>query len=228
MSQLASNWQTIRQRIAAAAEAAQRRPEDIQIIAVSKKQSVQTIRAAFALGINNFAENYVQEALGKLAELADLPIIWHFIGHLQTNKAKEVAENFDWIHSIDSPKLVHKLQAYRPESFPPLQCCVQVNIDDEESKTGVVADACLALCAEIIKQPRLRLRGLMCIPRAGCPETTFAAFQRMATLLNTLSEALNYPLDTLSMGMSNDFDIAIKAGATHLRLGQALLGARHD
>lgn len=228
MSDIAKNWENIQQRIARAAKACQRDAKDIEVVAVSKTQSPDIIREAFALGIHHFAENYLQEALPKLQTLQDLAITWHFIGHLQSNKASEVAKYFHWVHSIDNLKLIHKLQQARADNPKPLQCCVQVNIDHEDSKTGVSFEEAEHLCRTIIKSPALRLRGLMCIPQANTADNARNAFLRLASLQTELSQTLPYPLDTLSMGMSADFETAIAAGATHIRLGQALLGARHD
>lgn len=228
MSDIAENWKIIQERIARAAHASHRDRNDIQVIAVSKGQSPDAIRQAFALGIHHFAENYLQEALPKIKALQDLPITWHFIGHLQSNKAALVAEHFSWVHSIDSAKLIHKLQKAREGKPTPLQCCVEVNIDEEDNKSGAGIDAVASLCEDIIKSSALHLRGLMCIPKANTPDSALGAFSRLATLKSKLCETLAYPLDTLSMGMSADFETAIAAGATMLRLGQALFGVRHD
>lgn len=228
MPDIAHNWKMIQERIARAAQACNRDSKDIEIIAVSKAQSPDAIRQAFALGIHHFAENYLQEALPKINALQDLPITWHFIGHLQSNKAALVAEHFSWIHSIDSTKLIQKLQKAREGNPSPLQCCVEVNIDEEDNKSGASIEAVAALCEDIIKSPALRLRGLMCIPKANAPDKALGAFLRLANLKSELSETLAYPLDTLSMGMSADFEAAIAAGTTMLRLGQALFGVRHD
>lgn len=219
-----SPLQQIRLDMGRAATDAQRPPA--QLLAVSKTQPAAAIAALAAQGQRAFGENYVQEAAGKIAELAALPLEWHLIGHLQSNKAEQAATLFDWVQSVDRLKLVAALGRYRPPQRPPLNVLIQVNIDDESSKHGCAPDAVDALAAAIAAQPTLRLRGLMAIP-APFPEQARrrAAFQRMRALLDGL-QARHPDADTLSMGMSGDFAAAIADGATMVRIGTALFGSR--
>lgn len=186
------------------------------------------MRAAFDAGERDFGENYVQEALAKIAELADLRahLRWHLIGPLQSNKAREVAAHFDWVHSVDRMKLAQRLSDLRPPDLPPLQVCLQVNISGEDSKSGVAPQAALALAREVAALPRLKLRGLMAIPE---PAGDLAAQREPHRALRHLLEALNaegLALDTLSMGMSADLEAAVAEGATWVRVGTAIFGAR--
>jgi len=190
------------------------------------------VREAFAAGQRDFGENYVQEALAKIAELADLrtggadSLRWHLIGPLQSNKAREVAANFDWVHSVDRMKLAQRLSDLRPPDLPPLQVCLQVNISGEDSKSGVAPEAALALAREVAMLPRLKLRGLMAIPE---PAGDLAAQRVPHRALRKLLEAMNgegLALDTLSMGMSADLEAAIAEGATWVRVGTAIFGSR--
>ena len=219
-----SPLQQIRLDMDRAAAAAQRPPA--HLLAVSKTQPAAAIAALAAQGQRAFGENYVQEAAGKIAELAPLQLQWHLIGHLQSNKAEQAAALFDWVQSVDRIKLVAALGRYRPTQRPPLNVLIQVNIDDETSKHGCAPDAVDALAAAVAAQPTLRLRGLMAIP-APFPEEARrrAAFQRMRTLLDGL-QARHPDADTLSMGMSGDFAAAIADGATMVRIGTALFGSR--
>lgn len=195
-------------------------------MAVSKKQSADAIRGLAALGQRAFGENYVQEALAKQNELRDLKLEWHNIGPLQSNKCREVAENFAWLQSLDRAKLIAPLQLYRPPNLPALNVLIQVNIDDETSKSGCAPELIETLAAAIGKSARLRLRGLMAIPAPHAdPELRRAAFIRMHTLFLTLQKNHD-DIDTLSMGMSEDFELAITLGATMVRIGSALFGAR--
>ncbi|EKU24810.1 hypothetical protein XTGART2_2348 [Xanthomonas translucens pv. graminis] len=207
-----------------AAASAQRPPA--RLLAVSKTQPAAAVAALAAQGQRAFGENYVQEAAGKIAELAPLQLQWHLIGHLQSNKAEQAAQLFDWVQTLDRAKLVGALARYRPASRPPLNVLIQVNIDDEASKHGCTPAEVEALATAIAAQPALALRGLMAIP-APWPdaERRGAAFARMATLFERLRAA--YPqADTLSMGMSGDFAAAIAAGANLVRIGTALFGSR--
>ncbi|MBD7924061.1 YggS family pyridoxal phosphate-dependent enzyme [Xanthomonas bonasiae] len=219
-----SPLQQIRLDMDRAAACAQRPPACL--LAVSKTQPAAAIAALAAQGQRAFGENYVQEAAGKIAELAGLELEWHLIGHLQSNKAEQAAVLFDWVQSVDRIKLVAALANGRPAQRPPLNVLIQVNIDDETSKHGCAPGVVDALAAAIAAQPRLRLRGLMAIP-APFPEEALrrAAFQRMRALLDGLQA--RYPgADTLSMGMSGDFAAAIADGATMVRIGTALFGSR--
>lgn len=220
-----SALRTILEEMANAASDAQR--PAARLLAVSKTQPAGAVAALAAQGQAAFGENYVQEAAGKIAELQALGLEWHLIGHLQSNKADQAARLFDWVQTVDRPKLVPALARHRPDDRPPLNVLIQVNIDDESSKHGCTPTEIPALAAAIAAQPRLCLRGLMAIP-APFPEAARrqAAFARMRALYDAL--AADHPqVDTLSMGMSADFAQAIAAGATLVRVGTALFGARH-
>ncbi|MET3007784.1 YggS family pyridoxal phosphate-dependent enzyme [Stenotrophomonas koreensis] len=197
-----------------------------RLLAVSKTQPASAIAALAAQGQRAFGENYVQEAVDKIGELAGLGLEWHLIGHLQSNKADLAARHFDWVQSVDRPKLVAALARHRPPALPPLNVLIQVNIDDEDSKHGCAPEQILPLAELIAAQPRLQLRGLMAIPRPHTdPTHSLPAFQAMAAHQHTLQA--RYPqVDTLSLGMSADFPQAVSAGATLVRVGSALFGAR--
>jgi pyridoxal phosphate enzyme (YggS family) len=214
----------ILQRADAAAHAAGR-PE-VRLLAVSKTKPAEAVAALAAQGQRAFGENYVQEAADKIAALAPLGLEWHLIGHLQSNKADTAARLFDWVQTVDRPKLVDALARHRPAELPPLNVLVQVNIDDEGSKSGCAPEDIDALADAVAAQPRLRLRGLMAIPAPFPDEAPRrAAFRRMRALFDAL--ATRHPgIDTLSMGMSGDFELAIAEGATMVRVGTALFGAR--
>ena len=209
---------------ARAARAAGGRPATI--LAVSKTQPAAAVRRLAAGGQRAFGENYVQEALAKQRELADLDLTWHLIGPLQSNKCREVARHFDWLESLDRAKLVPLLARERAAERGPLNVLVQVNIDDEASKSGCTPDAAAELCALVAAEPRLRLRGLMAIPAPlPDPAARRSAFARMRALFDAL-RGRHASMDTLSMGMSEDFELAIAEGATMVRVGTALFGAR--
>ncbi len=198
----------------------------VELLAVSKTKPVEAVAAAFDCGQRRFGENYAQELATKAEALADPDIEWHFIGPIQSNKTRIIAARADWVHGVDRLKSATRLSAQRPEGAAPLQVCVQVNIDEESTKSGVTLDQLPALCAEIVELPNLVLRGLMCIPR---PSPDFDANRRQFARLRQAMEALNdagYRLDTLSMGMSGDFPAAIAEGATIVRIGTAIFGAR--
>lgn len=219
----------IRARMAAACTRSGRPPDACRLLAVSKTRTPDEIRVLAAAGIADFGENYVQEALPKIAALADLPLAWHLVGPLQSNKTREVAEHFAWVHSLDREKIARRLNDQRPAHLPPLNVCIQVNSDAEDSKSGIAPAELPALARAVLDLPRLRLRGLMTIPGPG-QDGPDNAFARLATTLQEL--AVNIPgpgtaaLDTLSMGMSDDFELAIAHGATWVRIGTALFGAR--
>ena len=206
--------------------AAGRDPAAVKLLAVSKKQPLAKIREAHAAGQRDFGENYVQEGLDKIEALAGLGLTWHFIGHLQSNKTRVVAENFDWVHTIDKLKTAGRLSEQRPEHMPPLNVCVQVNVDGEASKQGVAPEAVPELAAACAELPRITLRGLMCLPavRDGFEEqrVPFAALRRLAREL----QHDGVDTDTLSMGMTADYRAAIFEGATIVRIGTALFGER--
>jgi pyridoxal phosphate enzyme (YggS family) len=223
MSTIAANISTLESRIRTAALAAQRDPGAIGLLAVSKTKPAAAIREAFAAGLRDFGENYLQEALGKQQELADLPLCWHFIGPIQSNKTRAIAEHFAWVHSVDRLKIAQRLSEQRPPGLEPLNICLQVNVSGEASKSGCAPQDLPALAEAVSALPRLRLRGLMAIPEpTDDTDAQLAAFARV----RTLREHLNLPLDTLSMGMSHDLEAAIAQGATWVRIGTALFGAR--
>ena len=223
MSTIAENSATVLERIAAASRTAGRDPATVGLLAVSKTKPAAALREAAAAGLRDFGENYLQEALDKQPALADLPLVWHFIGPIQSNKTRTIASHFDWVHSVDRLKIAQRLAEQRPPERGPLNICLQVNVSGEASKSGCHPDELPALAAAVSRLPNLRLRGLMAIPEpTDDPASQRAAFAR----LRTLSEALNLGLDTLSMGMSQDLEAAIAEGATWVRVGTALFGAR--
>jgi len=217
----------VQQQIHIAAKKYGRPEEDIHLLAVSKTQPAETIAAAFALGQTAFGENYLQEAREKQEALAHLPIEWHFIGPIQSNKTREIAEHFSWVHSVDRLKIVTRLSQQRPVHLPPLNICLQVNLDDETSKSGVALQELEQLAIATIQLPNVKLRGLMAIPKKATDITQQrAAFATLARSLKQLSSIAL--LDTLSMGMSNDMEAAIAEGATIVRVGSAIFGARKN
>ena len=220
-SELARKFLDIRARIGVAAAGS-----PATLVAVSKTQPAAAVRDLQALGQTIFGENYVQEALAKMADLADCAIEWHLIGPLQSNKCREVAEHFDWLQTLDRAKLIPLLARHRPQGLAPLNVLIQVNIDDEESKSGVAPAAVAALAAVVTAEPALRLRGIMSIPRPWPEEERRrAAFARLHAVFEDLRR-LHPAVDTLSMGMSEDFELALQEGATMVRIGSALFGAR--
>jgi len=223
MSTIAENISTLAERIRQAAQVAQRDPSSVRLLAVSKTKPASDLREAYAAGLRDFGENYLQEALGKQAELSDLPLIWHFIGPIQSNKTRAIAENFAWVHSVDRLKIAQRLSEQRPAELPPLNICIQVNVSGEASKSGCTPEDLPALAHAISALPNLRLRGLMAIP-----EPTEDSDEQNAAFaaVRDLQHNLNLPLDTLSMGMSHDLEAAIAQGATWVRIGTALFGAR--
>ena len=227
MSAIASNLQAVRARIIKAANAAGRPPEAVELLAVSKTWPVECVIAAARAGQRAFGENYVQEGVDKALATVDLDLTWHFIGPLQSNKTRPVAEHFAWVHSLDRLKIAERLSAQRPAELPPLQVCVQVNVSGEESKSGCSPDEAIALCRAVAALPRLKLRGLMAIPE---PADDFAAQRAPLRRLWEISEqvrAAGLPLDTLSMGMSHDLEAAVAEGATIVRIGTAIFGERN-
>lgn len=212
--------------IVTATAAAGRCAGDVCLLAVSKTFPPDDLREAFQAGQVRFAENYLQEALDKITLLSDIPIEWHFIGPIQSNKTRAIAENFSWVHSVDRLKIAQRLSDQRPETLPPLQVCLQVNVSGEASKSGVAADQAESLAAEIAALPQLRLRGLMTVPApADDPELQRLPFVQLRELRDRLNRQ-GLQLDTLSMGMSHDFAIAIAEGATIVRVGTAIFGNR--
>ena len=223
MSTLADNLSAISARIASAAQAAGRDPASVQLLAVSKTKPASAIREVHAAGVRDFGENYLQEALTKQQALSDLPLIWHFIGPIQSNKTKAIAEHFDWVHSVDRLKIAQRLSEQRPAGLAPLNICLQVNVSGEDSKSGCAAAELPALAKAVAALPNLRLRGLMAIPE---PTDERAAQEAAFASLRNLLEQQHLGLDTLSMGMSHDLEAAIAQGATWVRIGTALFGAR--
>jgi hypothetical protein len=225
MTTITSNWQAVNAAMAAAARAAGREPSAVRLLAVSKTFPAEAVREAYAAGQAAFGENYVQEALDKIAALADLPLEWHFIGPIQSNKTRLLAEHFDWVHGVDRLKIAERLSAQRPSKLAPLNICLQVNISGEDSKSGIAPEQLEALARAVSGLPGLRLRGLMAIPAPAEGEAQRAPFARMRALQAGLN-ALGLELDTLSMGMSHDFAAAIQEGATLVRIGSAIFGQR--
>ena len=223
MSTIADNIGQVSQRIRAAADAVQRDASSIHLLAVSKTKPAQAVREAYAAGMRDFGENYLQEALGKQAELTDLPLSWHFIGPIQSNKTRAIAENFAWVHSVDRLKIAQRLSEQRPADLPPLNICIQVNVSGEASKSGCTPADLPALAEAISALPRLKLRGLMAIPE---PTDDRAEQDAAFATVRDLQASLDLGLDTLSMGMSHDLESAIAQGATWVRIGTALFGAR--
>ena len=223
MSTIADNIVEVEARIRAAALAVQRDVTSIHLLAVSKTKPAAALREAYAAGLRDFGENYLQEARAKQVELAELPLCWHFIGPIQSNKTRDIAEHFAWVHSVDRLKIAQRLSEQRPAELPPLNICIQVNVSGEDSKSGCTPHDLPALAAAINALPRLKLRGLMAIPE---PTDDRAAQDAAFATVRQLQESLNMGLDTLSMGMSHDLESAIAQGATWVRIGPALFGAR--
>ena len=223
MSTIAGNIAQVEARIRAAAEAVQRDVTSIHLLAVSKTKPAAALREAYAAGVRDFGENYLQEARAKQVELADLPLSWHFIGPIQSNKTRDIAEHFSWVHSVDRLKIAQRLSEQRPADLEPLNICIQVNVSGEASKSGCTPQDLPALAAAINGLPRLKLRGLMAIPE---PTEDRAEQDAAFATVRDLQQSLNLGLDTLSMGMSHDLESAIAQGATWVRIGTALFGAR--
>lgn len=228
---LRNNWTETRKRIATAATRWGRLCDSVGLVAISKGHAGSDLREVAGFGQRDFGENYLQEALPKLRALADLSLTWHFTGQLQGNKTRPVAEHFDWVHTLDRERIAIRLNDQRPHYAPPLNVCLQVSLEDEPGKGGVKPDELPALAQAVTKLPKLKLRGLMCIPP---PRDTFeeqrALFEQLAACQRRLVDA-GFDLDTLSMGMSADLEAAIAAGATWVRIGTAIFGERarkHD
>jgi hypothetical protein len=226
MNTICLNIESIKERIASSCATAGRDPAQVTLLAVSKTFGAEAVREAAACGQRAFGENYIQEAVDKIGQLADLALEWHCIGPIQSNKTRLVAEHFDWVHTVDRLKIAQRLSEQRPSGMPPLNCCLQVNIDGGPNKSGVAPGEVLALAREVAALPGLRLRGLMTIPEpAARYEDQLAVHRQARALFDTLrTEGLN--LDTLSMGMSGDLDAAIAAGSTMVRVGSAIFGSR--
>lgn len=225
---ITANIAALRQRIVQSASDAGRDPAEITLLAVSKTRSAEEVAVALDAGLTQIGENYLQEAVDKQAALQGRNACWHFIGPIQSNKTREIASHFDWVHSVDREKIAKRLSEQRPEGKPPLKICLQVNISREDSKSGVLPEDALTLAKQITALPALQLRGLMAIPAASDdPAEQRAAFAALRALRDTLQQALpDQTLDTLSMGMSGDMDAAIAEGSTLIRIGTALFGPR--
>ena len=232
MPNITDNLNQLHQRIQLVTKNVIQNPDDITLLAVSKGQSADAIQSAYERGQRHFGENYLQEALRKQQQLSELSdICWHFIGPIQSNKTRKVAKNFDWVHTVDRIKLAEGLNTVRGDHLPPLNICLQVNINDEKSKSGVSASKVEELAHAVAKLPNLTLRGLMAIPQKDQPEkkqrASFASVARLLSELKNSSPQLA-TLDTLSMGMSADLEAAIAEGATIIRVGTAIFGPRRS
>jgi pyridoxal phosphate enzyme (YggS family) len=227
MSAIAIKLQAVQEQIIAAAKKAGRAPENVMLLAVSKTKPLADILEAAEAGQRAFGENYVQEGADKIIAAVDQHLEWHFIGPLQSNKTRLVAEHFDWVHSIERLKIAERLSAQRPSNLPPLQVCVQVNVSGEASKSGCAPEEAEALCLSIATLPNLQLRGLMAIPEpAEGNEAQRRPFRQLREIFEKI-RAAGLPLDTLSMGMTHDLDAAIAEGATMVRIGTAIFGERN-
>ena len=226
MQNIENNLKLTQRRIQQAAERYHRDPSSICLLAVSKRKSAETIRAAYRCGQRDFGENYLQEAQQKILSLADLDICWHFIGAIQSNKTRIIAEQFDWVHCVDRLKIAQRLSAQRPAGLAPLNICIQVNVDHEASKAGIPLARVMQLGQQVSQLPNIRLRGLMAIPAPrGSVESQRQPYAKLRLALAQLRQSgLN--CDTLSMGMSNDTEAAIAEGATLVRIGTAIFGER--
>ena len=225
-SSIADNITRIRVQIQVACQAAGRAPDSVQLLAVSKTWGTDAVRQAHTAGQTAFGENYIQEAVDKINALRDLPLQWHCIGPIQSNKTRLVAEHFDWVHSVDRLKIAQRLSEQRPPELPPLQVCIQVNVDGGETKSGVSPTDLPELALAVAALPRLQLRGLMTIPEPAETDAQMRAVHRQAKNLFEQLRAQGLPLDTLSMGMSADMAPAIAEGSTMVRVGTAIFGKR--
>ena len=223
---VSANLAQVRKRIELACLSAERPANAVHLLAVSKTMPAQAVREAYAAGQVAFGENYIQEGVDKIASLADLPIEWHCIGPIQSNKSKLVAENFAWVHSIDRLKIAERLSAQRPVNLPPLQVCLQVNVDGGSNKSGVTPSELLALAQAVAKLPNLKLRGIMTIPEPAENEAAARAVHHQAKDLFDSLQAAGLSVDTLSMGMTGDLEAAIAEGSTCVRVGTAIFGQR--
>ena len=226
MNRIADNIDKIFEQIHEFEQRYQRPNGAITLLAVSKKQAIEKILQAHGAGIRNFGENYLSEAEEKILQLTELDIVWHFIGPIQSNKTRSIARLFQWVHSVDRLKIAQRLSAQRGELLPPLNVCVQVNLSNEETKSGVTVEAAEKLCQQIVELPNLQLRGLMAIPAPGDDfEKQRAEFRNLSGLFSRIAKQFTH-FDTLSMGMSGDFEAAIAEGSTMIRIGTALFGPR--
>lgn len=226
MTAILSNLQAVKLAVVRAALEAGRGEDAVHLLAVSKTFAAEAVREAYHAGQSAFGENYLQEALDKIEALRDLPLEWHFIGPIQSNKTRPIAEHFAWVHSVDRLKIAERLAAQRPPQLPRLNICLQVNVSGEASKSGVAPLAVAQLARAVARLPQLRLRGLMAIPEPAEGVQQRAPFARMRELLEDLNRQ-GMQLDTLSMGMSHDYAAAILEGATIVRIGTAIFGSRN-
>ncbi|PVE44706.1 YggS family pyridoxal phosphate-dependent enzyme [Limnohabitans planktonicus] len=223
---IAENLSRVRAQIEAACQAAGRSPHSVSLLAVSKTWGPEAVRDAHEAGQTAFGENYIQEAVDKIGALRDLPLQWHCIGPIQSNKTRLVAEHFDWVHSVDRLKIAQRLSEQRPAELPPLQVCIQVNVDGGETKSGISPQELPALAQAVAALPRLQLRGLMTIPERAETDAQMRAVHAQAKALFDNLRSQGLPLDTLSMGMSADMAAAIAEGSTMVRVGTAIFGRR--
>jgi pyridoxal phosphate enzyme (YggS family) len=227
MQSVDTQLEDLRDRILRAARDAGREPGSVRLVAVSKTRTADDIRRVARAGVRDVGENYVTEALPKIAALADCGLTWHFIGAIQSNKTRDIALHFDWVHTVDREKIARRLSDQRPATLDPLNVLIQVNVDREPQKAGVLEERLAELARYVATLPRLRLRGLMGIPReSAVAEEQRTAFRRLAQLFASCRPAREGDWDSLSMGMSADFEIAISEGATLIRLGTAIFGPR--
>ncbi len=227
MYSISNSVADIRKRIALAAQRSGRQHDCVRLIAVSKTHSSDAIRAAISAGINDIGENYLDESIPKIDALRDVPLCWHFIGAVQSNKTRDIARHFQWVQTLDREKIARRLSIQRPADVDPLDILIQINIDDEPQKAGIAPMALAEFAARVFTLPRLRVRGLMAIPRPQIdPEAQRMAFRRMRALFDDAKPAGAAHWDTLSMGMTSDFEIAIEEGATMIRIGSAIFGPR--
>ena len=226
MTTIAANLQDVRERLSAACQAAGRSPSSVQLLAVSKSFGPEAVAQAFDAGQRAFGENYIQEAMRKIDALRHLALEWHCIGPIQANKTRLVAQNFDWVQSLDRLQIAQRLSTQRPAEMAPLQVCIQVNIDGGTNKSGVAPQDALALARQVAGLPRLRLRGVMCIPEPSADFAMAVAVHRQAKALFDHLTVHGLSLDTLSLGMSADLEAAVRAGSTMVRVGTAVFGQR--
>jgi len=226
MANISERWHSVREKVDTVAKQYGRSPENVRLLAVSKTFPATAVVEAWQAGAREFGENYVQEGIEKIQSLPELAATWHFIGPLQSNKTRTVATHFDWVHTVDRLKIAQRLNDQRPEGLPPLKVCLQVNISADPNKAGIHEEEILALAEAVEALPRLQLRGLMTIPAIDlAPDVLAQQFQRMRVWLERL-QALYPAVDTLSMGMSDDLELAVKHGSTCVRIGRGIFGDR--
>lgn len=225
-STIENNIAKVRARIRSAAEKYQRTPDSVQLMAVSKTRPASMIREAANCGVVDIGENYLQEALDKQAELQDLALRWHFIGPIQSNKTRAIAEHFDWVHGVDRLKIAQRLNDQRPSELPPINICLQINVSEEDSKSGISTEQLPVLANQVQAMPNIALRGIMAIPQASDDlDEQRAAFKAVSHALSLLKET-HPQMDTLSIGMSKDLEAAVAEGASIVRIGTDIFGQR--